>query len=82
MKFEYEGKQLEVTISAGIASSEEHLNTVSLFEAADKALYASKGNGRNQVRVTTSAETPVTLEELGSSTPAPKTSTPVPSPEP
>jgi diguanylate cyclase (GGDEF)-like protein len=64
-KFEYEGKELEVTISAGVASSAEHLNTVSLFEAADKALYASKSNGRNQVRITAgAAETPLSLDEL------------------
>jgi len=63
-EFSYEGTELKVKISAGVASSEDHLNSVSLFEAADKALYASKTNGRNQVRAMFGGEIPCTLAEL------------------
>ena len=50
MDVHYEDKVLKVTVSAGIAESGEHLETrKAIFEAADKALYASKDGGRNQV---------------------------------
>jgi len=42
---------LNVTISAGIASSDKFSKFPGLFEAADKALYESKNNGRNQVTI-------------------------------
>jgi diguanylate cyclase (GGDEF)-like protein len=39
----------KVTISAGVASSDEFNEFNDLFEAADKALYKSKDSGRNKV---------------------------------
>ena len=49
--FKYDGKELKVTISIGIASTRQFIHSVALFEAADKALYRSKSNGRNQLTV-------------------------------
>jgi diguanylate cyclase (GGDEF)-like protein len=47
---DYDGKALRVTISAGIATFPSDGETrPTLFESADKALYASKSGGRNQV---------------------------------
>ncbi len=44
--------QLNVTCSLGVATFPEHAaDQTQLFEVADRALYAAKGNGRNQVRV-------------------------------
>ena len=48
--FEYDGKDLRVTVSVGLASCpRDGLLAGALFEAADKALYASKSGGRNRV---------------------------------
>jgi diguanylate cyclase (GGDEF)-like protein len=45
-----QGKTLPLTISVGVASFPTDCRTLSdLVEAADKALYAAKNNGRNQV---------------------------------
>jgi len=38
-------------VSLGVASSGDFNHGVSLFEAADQALYASKEGGRNRVSV-------------------------------
>ena len=47
---EYEGQELKVTVSVGLAESGAALDTrKAIFEAADKALYASKDGGRNTV---------------------------------
>jgi diguanylate cyclase (GGDEF)-like protein/PAS domain S-box-containing protein len=40
-----------VTISIGIAAREEQRNAAHLLAAADVALYAAKGEGRNRVRI-------------------------------
>jgi diguanylate cyclase (GGDEF)-like protein/PAS domain S-box-containing protein len=46
----FEGKQIEYTISAGIAASTgEPVTLETLMKQADQALYAAKGNGRNRV---------------------------------
>ena len=42
---------IAVTISIGLASHKEGENHAATFKAADKALYQSKENGRNQVSV-------------------------------
>jgi diguanylate cyclase (GGDEF)-like protein len=53
MRFEIAGQSLGVTISIGVAMSREPHEPVSaLLRAADKALYAAKGEGRNRVVAT------------------------------
>ncbi len=48
--FEYEGLKLKATFSAGVASFPLHgMDGESVLQAADKALYQSKNNGRNLV---------------------------------
>jgi two-component system cell cycle response regulator len=49
--FESERGELKVTCSLGVATFPDHAaNKEALFEAADRALYAAKHAGRNQVR--------------------------------
>jgi diguanylate cyclase (GGDEF)-like protein len=51
---EHEGLSLRVTVSAGVATFPESAETrLGLFEAADRALYASKAAGRNRVTCAT-----------------------------
>jgi diguanylate cyclase (GGDEF)-like protein len=46
----YEGKQIQATFSAGIASFPTHSNSGEiLLSMADTALYQSKADGRNRV---------------------------------
>jgi len=40
---------LSVTVSIGVAASSKHSDTDSVLQAADKALYRAKANGRNRV---------------------------------
>lgn len=50
--FEYTGQKLRITFSAGIASSQEIADNLSLnglIEIADRRLYAAKNRGRNQI---------------------------------
>ena len=48
-KFEFEGKKIPVTLSLGIATTPiDTKNKKELIDLADKALYHSKHNGRNQ----------------------------------
>jgi len=48
-EFEYEGQVLKVTVSIGLSTCPRDAQSrVTLFELADKALYASKEGGRNQ----------------------------------
>jgi diguanylate cyclase (GGDEF)-like protein len=48
--FETDNGPLKVTCSLGVASYPDHAsNQEALFEAADRALYAAKHAGRNQV---------------------------------
>ena len=50
--FEFEGRRINVTISIGIAfKSQGDAAWEFIYERADKALYHSKNNGRNQVSV-------------------------------
>jgi diguanylate cyclase (GGDEF)-like protein len=46
---DWEGNQLKVTVSIGISTNADGTHPLDIFEAADKALYASKSNGRNRV---------------------------------
>lgn len=48
--FSFGGKELKVTISIGVSSSEkEFANAGDFLDSADKALYNAKNNGRNRV---------------------------------
>lgn len=50
MVFFYEGKNINITISAGVALWNENIKSPEeLFKMADKALYEAKNNGRNKV---------------------------------
>jgi len=50
-RYEWAGGTIGCTVSLGVASSGDFNHGVSLFEAADQALYASKEGGRNRVSV-------------------------------
>ncbi|MEM8995217.1 MAG: GGDEF domain-containing protein [Acidobacteriota bacterium] len=47
--FVFDGVTLRVTVSLGIASSDEHEEPSGLIKAADDRLYVAKNNGRNRV---------------------------------
>jgi diguanylate cyclase (GGDEF)-like protein len=47
--FYWEEQELKVTVSVGVACTEQFDHAISLFEAADSALYFAKDHGRNQV---------------------------------
>jgi diguanylate cyclase len=47
---------LSVTVSLGVATSEKQtVEADVVLQAADKALYRAKANGRNRVEISTSA---------------------------
>ncbi len=48
-KFKLAGKKLGVTISMGVAEAKPKMNVTNVIEAADRAMYAAKNNGRNVV---------------------------------
>ena len=48
-KIEFEGKQISVTVSMGIACSAETIVYQELLNKADERLYKAKENGRNKV---------------------------------
>lgn len=50
IRFSHEGRSFTVTLSAGIATSDQCADAQSLLAAADAALYEAKDGGRNQVR--------------------------------
>ena len=49
--FHSNNQKVPVTISIGIAEFDGEDNAVTVFERADKALYAAKEGGRNQVKI-------------------------------
>jgi len=49
LRVDCEGVSLRLTVSAGVASLAPGDNALSLLQRADKALYRSKGEGRNRV---------------------------------
>lgn len=51
VSFAHKGESFSVTLSAGIACSEQFHSASDLLAAADAALYAAKQGGRNQVRI-------------------------------
>ncbi|MFI8606728.1 diguanylate cyclase [Pseudomonas sp. NPDC077649] len=51
LRFIAEGGEFSCTLSVGIAGTDVHSDAEQLRERADKALYAAKHGGRNQVRL-------------------------------
>jgi diguanylate cyclase (GGDEF)-like protein len=51
LRFIADGGEFSCTLSAGIAGTDVHSNAEQLRERADKALYAAKHGGRNQVQI-------------------------------
>jgi len=47
--FRFNGQEIKVTISIGVNSDTGFENFWQMFDAADRALYSAKENGRNQV---------------------------------
>ena len=47
----YEGKQINTTFSAGVATLHQEENGHALLRRADEALYLAKNSGRNQIKV-------------------------------
>ena len=53
-KFNHDGQIIRITMSCGISNFRENDDHESMFERADKALYAAKDKGRNQCMTTSS----------------------------
>mgnify|MGYP003384657983 CR=1 FL=1 len=49
--FHFKGSRVQITISCGIASFASGYRVEQVFDAADKALYKAKQNGRNQCHI-------------------------------
>lgn len=50
INFRYRGKQVEITISTGVASVNKTDTPETFFEKADRALYIAKSSGKNQTQ--------------------------------
>jgi diguanylate cyclase len=55
-KFNLSGKEVRITVSAGVASSQENDTAESITKRADNALYRAKNSGRNRVELNGSDE--------------------------
>ncbi len=67
MKLKHRGKTLSVTVSCGVAHRRNTSQRLSeVVEAADKALYAAKNNGRNQVHARYTGSRKETRRQQGS----------------
>jgi diguanylate cyclase len=49
--FHFKGQRVQITISCGVASFKPGYRVEQVFDAADKALYKAKQNGRNQCQI-------------------------------
>lgn len=56
LPFHFRGEPVTITFSAGLATLEDGDAEDTLFDRADKALYAAKEAGRNQVRLSVDSE--------------------------
>lgn len=56
LRFIADGSEFSCTLSAGVAGTDLHSQAEQLRERADKALYAAKHGGRNQVQIAASEE--------------------------
>lgn len=56
MNFEHEGKSVSLSVSVGVATTAGVEEYSELYMQADKALYYSKENGRNQYKLASSLE--------------------------
>ncbi|WP_417531549.1 diguanylate cyclase [Marinobacter lipolyticus] len=56
LPFHFQGEPVTITFSAGVATLEDGDTEETLFDRADKALYAAKDAGRNQVRLSVDCE--------------------------
>jgi len=66
--FMYEGETLKVTVSIGICDYPARSDRErTIFEHADKALYASKEGGRNQVRIYEGEDKTTLVKKIGKS---------------
>ena len=59
IRFIHQGQSFSITLSAGIATSDQCHDAQSLLAAADAALYLAKNGGRNQVRQFTDVVEPL-----------------------
>ncbi|WP_297798146.1 GGDEF domain-containing protein [uncultured Marinobacter sp.] len=56
LPFHFQGEPVTITFSAGVATLEDGDTEETLFDRADRALYAAKDAGRNQVRLAIEVE--------------------------
>lgn len=65
VQFTHAGSNFTVSLSAGVACSDDFAAGSNLLSAADQALYVAKRNGRNQVRIAAVPEAGINLEAQG-----------------
>jgi diguanylate cyclase (GGDEF)-like protein len=68
MQVHFQGVELRATVSIGVACFPAHASTAAgLMRAADEALYAAKGEGRNRVKVGAPVGAPVDAKAASAS---------------